>query len=295
MAKAKWYPRQGRRLSVGDRNAPTALENMAKRCLKKLPSFFLHPVLGLIVAALITFSGHSELFLRSVGLTVVGLWLILDLWAALLRKEWQWKFTAGWSGTSAILIVVMAVMWWWLDGKLEDQREAVSLGLHFSHYSAPGKTPKDTWFTVANDSAYAISGKHKLACFINYSVGDHGHSIIDGIWQAFTPDEITGKWRGASGADAHANTLWPHLRIGPSLQPGGDSETDECLNVIYSPEPECIDLTLIFLYSLEDQPTLKQEKDFRYIGELEDNTFVWRSEPLNAPSRICQRYATPPS
>ncbi len=290
--KLRWRPRNGLRLSAIDKR-PGASDISARKWLGRIPRVFLHPVLGLGVGALITLSGRGELQLRSVGLLLVALWLAVDLWAWLIKKEWSFRFALGWTSTSLLLVGVMGIMWWWLDGKLPDQREEVAHSLVFAHHYPPGKqlNPIETLFTVTNNSGFAVSGKRQLICYLISAAGNDETSVTQNMWEAFVPDPITRKWEGVFGG-GNPLSLWPEIKLGPILEPNGDTDTyDQCLGLThFETTTNCIDLKLIFLYSLETQPDLMQRKDERLVGTVEGGQFVWEAEPVNSRVDFCRAY-----
>src|SRR5271170_4245516 len=72
------------------------------RIKSKLP----HPLVGIVVATLIAFSGRSELTLRSYGILLIALWLAIDFWAWLLPRpsKYDMKYVFGWTFTSFLFI-----------------------------------------------------------------------------------------------------------------------------------------------------------------------------------------------
>jgi hypothetical protein len=266
-----------------------------RRALNRIRAFLPHPVWGIMVATLIAFSGRGELYLRSVGMVLVALWLILDLWAWLLEKSprWCWMIICGATVSNLLLIGVMGIMWWWMDGKLADQREDVAHGLVFGHHSLPGKERDAlaTLFTVTNNSSLAVSGKRQLVCYVISAVGNGGTSVQQNLWQAFMPDPVTRKPEGVVGF-GNPERLWDDVKIGPLLEANGDTETyDQCLSIIhFQTDTDCVDLKLIFLYSLETQPALKQRKDIRFVGTVQGGQFAWQAEPVESRAKFCRDY-----
>src|SRR5258708_29809116 len=115
MARSRWLPRHGEKIEKPW--SPGPLHRTIQSYLAKVRTVLPHPVWGIVVATLLAFSGRGELLLRSLGLLLIAVWLSIDLWAWLLAKRTRWKFVMGWTATSAMLISVMGIMWWWLDGK----------------------------------------------------------------------------------------------------------------------------------------------------------------------------------
>jgi hypothetical protein len=305
MGKKPWRPRHGALLSVVDRRGPSKVETSAKSLLGKIPKIFLSPIGGLTVGVLIRFSGRGELQLRSVGLLCVAVWLSADLWARLIKRDWKWKFVAGWTGTSLIFIGVMGIMWWLLDGKLQDQRDEVFAQLSSQHSIPEQANPALTVFTVSNNSSYALSGKHKLVCKINLMVGNNGTSQVSGpAWEALVPNSPEGKMGGVLGgsvagkllSDAAVTSYRDSIPTVEPLQPGGDAETNDCLRgTLFEHGADCIDMELVFWYSLQTQPDFKQEKHFRYVAIKEGPSFIWNQEPVQSTTSYCRTYYKAPS
>jgi len=245
-----------------------------------------------VTAALIKISGHGELTLRSWGLLLIAIWLSVDLWAWLLPKadKYHLKFAIGWTATSVFLIGAMGIMWWLMDGKLQDQREDVLQNLVINHRPLVGKEsdPLATLFMVTNNATFEVSGKHQLVCYLNHAVGEYGKSSIRNMWQTFMPDPITGQFLAAYSG-GQPEILWGDIKIGTPISTGGDAETYEhCLSMLhFETDTDCIDLTLIFWYSLETQPLLRQEKDFRIVGKKEGTQFDWHPQPIKSKVDYC--------
>ncbi|MGA8150589.1 MAG: hypothetical protein WB952_06545 [Terriglobales bacterium] len=138
---------------------------------------------------------------------------------------------------------------------------------------------------MTNDSNYAISGKHKLICYLNFSVAKNGIGGMRNIWETLLTDPLTGRQQAVLGGDV--DRYRHSYPVVGTLEPGGDAETDDCLKVISleSGQTACIDLTLIFWYSLETQPDFDQEKDFRYIWNRQ-----WYQEPVGSKTNYCQSF-----
>jgi hypothetical protein len=167
MGRAKvWRPRNNLPLSALDKR-PSKVDIFTKSWLGRIPRVFLHPVWGLMVGALIAFSGRQELQLRSAGLLLVAAWLAIDIWAWLIKKESTWKFALGWTSTSLLLIGVMGIMWWWLDSKLYDDRLDTLAKMTVS-MSAPGNAdPLSSIVTINNPSLHDVTVRH-ADCWMNH-------------------------------------------------------------------------------------------------------------------------------
>jgi hypothetical protein len=292
----RWRPRAGVRLM--EERSPGWIERTAVRHIGKLPKIFLYAPVALILAWLLTPSGRGELHLKSIGAIALAAWLAIDLWHALLKEKWRWRFVIGWTSTSLLFIGGMLVMYWWLAGILQDQRDDVMSNL-VANYQLhdPQGSPLKTLFTITNNSHYALSTKNKLMCHVNHAVGNDGTSEQQYIWEGEKIDDRTGKWTGIFGGTSTTDTLWDILPTMPAarIEPGGDSTTAQCLTTIgFKDSTDCIDVTLIFLYTLDTQPNMRQEKYFRYVGTMDSNSFAWRRQPVESRTDYCQRFVKTP-
>jgi hypothetical protein len=175
MRSLSWRPRHGVKLSALDKPSKRT-ETSAKYVLGKIPRIFLYPVWGIVVAAFLTFTGRGELQFRTAGLLLVWLWLSVDLWAYLIRKDWgRWKFVVGWTTTHLMLIGAMGIMWWWMIGKLNDQQDDtyknLSLVIH------PALDPFRSVVSITNGGNVAIEKDHELLCDLRDAVYE-GHQIV---------------------------------------------------------------------------------------------------------------------
>jgi hypothetical protein len=267
MARRQWRPRQEHKLSPC---SPGPLHHNIQKYIDKVRKLLPHPVWGIMVATLIAFSGRGELQLRSVGLLLVSIWLSIDLWSWLLGRKTQWKFVIGWAATSATLIGVMGIMYWWLDGKLQDQRDNAFQNLTAGHRLPPGveDDPTYTMFSVINGGSFDIS-KHRIICHTTLAVGNNG----------------TSEFRGFNIEVPHSDSV---------LKAGGDVSTDQCLHYHFEQETDCADVTLVFRFSLDTQPNFEQEKLFRFIAYKGRNgNFEWYGEPQEEPGSRCEQFLKP--
>ena len=272
---------------------------MLQQVQKKLP----HPLVGIVIATAIAFSGRNELALRSWGLLGVAIWLAIDLWVWLLPEATRNRlaYSFGCTATSAMLIGMMGIMWWWMNGKLEDQRSEVFDHLTAEHALPNGVDPVFTLFTVTNNSTHALSGKHRLACKVNLEVGNNGTSTSGGFWEVLQSNSPQGRIGGVLGdsvsgglingdkaAEEYRNAL---PDSGVQLKGGGDAETNDCLRIVpFANGSDCIDVELVFWYSLDTQPNFNQEKRFRYVVLKEGDSFAWHSQPLGSKINYCRSF-----
>jgi hypothetical protein len=295
MARSKsWRPRQGIKLTV--ETPPGWIERTAVKHIGKLPKIFLYGPVALIVGWLLAVSGRGELKSKSIGAALLALWLAIDLWHLLLQRNWRrWRFVFGWTGTSLLIIGWMCLVYVWINGVLQDQREDVYGSLDISEHLDPGKNQNWTEFTLVNKSAFALSGRRQLVCYDNLAVGNSGTSSIRGMWLSFILDTKTGQpIRGVMGSGPQ-QTLWNDIPIGPRLRGGGDSETySNCANLVgFATETDCLDMTLTLWYSLDTQRDLPQHKEFRFIGTLNSGEFEWTRRAVDLPASPCERWEKP--
>lgn len=243
--------------------------DILERVQAKLP----HPVLGIVIGFLIAFAGRSELVLRSWGLLLIVAWLTVDLWAWLLPKSVRYnlKYALGCTATNAMLITMMGIMWWWMNGKLADQREDV-----FNQLKVEIHTPPGDGDAVVRSTATVINGGHfdigarQIWCKANRVEWEDGTVIEGGLKLGMFMSELP-------------------------LKAGGDGQTDVCMsaiqvsNTLPSGEPRrfrCGDVTVMVNYSLTTQPLIQQHKFLRFNSNRDTN-FEWRPQPEEYSGSYC--------
>lgn len=254
-----------------------------------------HPLWGLVAATLIPITGHSYLVLRSVGLLIVAIWLAVEFLAWWLPLNWkpQYRWIVGITVVNLMFVGMMWAMWWWLSSDLEDQRTDVSAALTADHHLVPGQEdiPTSTMFTVTNNSRFGISKKNRLLCYVNYAVGNTGSSLVQNMWEGQGTNPVNGQWQGMLSGAPSTKFFWESMVDGSPIESGGDATTDECLKVIgFRENTQCVDVNLVFLYTLEAQPDTRQEREFRYVGTTEGKTFFWRTQPVKSKTNYCKAY-----
>jgi len=262
MRHVAWRPRNGLRLSAID-NRPPKAEIVAQQLLGKIPKIFLYPVWGLLVAALIAIVGRGELLLKSVGLILVAVWLAVDFWAWLIKKHRRWTYVIGWTSTSLLFIGVMSIMWWWLDGKLQDQRENVQANLSATATVPPSNHPYWSTFTVRNGGATGIGGR-AILCSPVLQVGENGSVLSPGLLERFPVTE----------AELAA----------------GNSESATCLAGVRTPSPRCIDMELEIRYALTTQPNATDLQKWRFVAMPSAGIYQWHEQPVEEPHSYCAKY-----
>jgi hypothetical protein len=245
MRNPQWRPRHG--MPLMEQRRAGRIERTAAGLVRRVPKLFLYAPVALVLGVLIVFSGRGELLLRSWGAFLIGLWLAFDLWVWVLQRRDVWRFVVGWSGTSLLLIGVMGVMWWWLDGKLQDRREDVKDKLGLTVLLPPGEAdPVASLFTVTNNSSNEIAS-YSAYCLINKIMYDK--TVI----QAHPPDDWTFAQRGTS-------SQFP-------LHGGGGSDSFSCLDRnIIGYDFKCADVTMKVNYNLAiDDDGALETKNFRFV------------------------------
>ncbi len=283
-----WRPRDG--LLLERAQGPGQLEKMVREVLEKAPDLLFKPWLAIIVGFLIAVSGPHDLEIRSFGFLLVAIWLCIDVWAWILRRSTVWKFVIGWTATSIVLICVLGVMWWLIDGRLREQRIDASDHLMID-YSIPDGHKNDPMyaiFTVTNNSDQRLSTRHQLYCYVHRIVMNYGTSGLSNVvllqnfpsgWTIANPDP-----------DLH-----PTKESFP-INPGGDATTDSCLAGIH---PQytfgCADIVLVFQYYLQSQPSTLQYNRLRIVTYgTGDGGFEWKRQSLNDPTDYCAQFSKLP-
>ena len=143
----------------------------------------------------------------------------------------------------------------------------------FNHLSAtvflpPNLDPLRSVFELTNGSSLSISPFNHLMCLVNVLVGASG-----------TPHLQAGVQSVAWGS-------------GPSITPGGDASSSECFHTIVGVEAgtACIDVTLLFTYSIDAQPEVMNSKAFRFVGNKRAGYYSWYKEAVGTPYNYCEPY-----
>jgi hypothetical protein len=231
----------------------------------KLP----HPVFGIVIAFLIAFTGRGALTLRSWGLLLIVAWLAVELWVWLLPQQDKYniKYAFGWTATSAMLIGMMGIMWWWMDGILKDQQEDVQLKLSATVALPAANGPYFSKFTVRNGGSTGI-GKRTISCDPVLLVASSGNLAIPrGFAEVFPTTSA-------------------------EMDPG-NAETDTCLALMATRLPDCIDTLLNIRYSLVTQPKIVQEKTWRFVAIPSAGIYQWDEQPVGEPNSYCDKYLSP--
>jgi hypothetical protein len=258
-------------------------------------SIFRHGLFAILVAAGIAITGHSYMVLRSFGIILCAVWIILELGVWLSKKTWslQRKAIIFSIGFCASCCFAMMVMYSFLDNTLADERTSVWQNLTPEHHTlGNADEPLDEMFTVRNNSEEEISGKNQISCAIHFLSEYDGSMIFSHITMGFE----NGMWV-LSGTDDP--TVLKHIPTGLPLNPGGDAQTTPCLSGIRLrgfKGASCVDMTLVFWYSLENQADVEQEKHFHFVGYRQVGRAVsWSQEPENSREDYCANFSKIPT
>jgi hypothetical protein len=269
MPRQSWKPRHGKPLMEKPQRG--WLEHQSAFIAKRVPTFFLDPRWGILIGACITFVGRAELQLRSIGILLMAVWLIVDLWAWILRRRVEprrqrfWhsvKFMVGWTATSVLLVAVMLTMLWGIGQKLDDQQSSVYQKLTATVELPPSGDPVESFFTIKNGSEVDISDDDTV-CRINFASYDSGNV------QSNTKDFLLGRPKAP-------------------LLAGDDGKSDFCAALRSEPDKlTCADVTWEYHYTISTQPQVWKSKPFRFATYKFGDRFLWHSEPTSETRSPC--------
>jgi hypothetical protein len=222
----------------------------------RIPKIFLYGPVPLLIAALIKI---EQLRARRVGLLLLGVWLIVDLWAWIFGKhsDSSFRFVGGCLGSAVILMCITQIMAWWLADSMRHQQEEVFQKLQIDAFLPPGlASPLGSFFTVINNGATNIQSGYTIVCELNYLLVDHV------VIRAHPPHDPTFSNIG-KGSTAPMNA-------------GGGSDSAACLsNYIVGQNFKCADVTIKFMYYLEIDDHLQQTKYRRFATGRNGISFQW--------------------
>jgi len=284
----KWIPRNGKRLM--EERERSRLEGYAARRLTHVRKVIRYPLVAVVIGAIVTTTIHRYLMARSIGLLLIAIWLAVDIWEWLLRKErkqHQWRFVIGWSSTSVLLVAVMLIMAWMLNGVLEDDRSEVLDKLTIDYSMPDESNPNSSVISITNGSSHDISGRHRIVCNKNLEVSWDGLGVTQNI--------------GLTQNGPHTWTLFggqlvtPIKDTGIIIHGGGDAQSDSCMAAINWGKTDCSDMTIRFQYFLADQPSAKQEKSTRIVTHVDGHGgFKWYKQPLDTEYSPCASFIKRP-
>ena len=177
------------------------------------------------------------------------------------------------------------------------EREDAFRNIVIEYSMRGGKSdPRDTLFTVTNNSGQILTGRHRVVCNAKFiAVGDNG--IQPGFILLGLSFFQTGS--GAATVGGGISDLPPITEQYPPVEKGGDSTTEECM--AHSPllagltgRLQCADIVVNFQYYLATQPDKLQSKAIRIVtlGNI-DGTLSWHKVQLEGSGVHCKQ-STPP-
>lgn len=235
--------------------------------LKKVSA---HPTLPIIIGIATAATGHSQMLVRSLAIMLCATCLALDVGVWISKKGWRKQHKEIiFCVTSCLLCCsAMGAMYWFLNSTLGDQQKDVWANLVVqAPSSAPRDDPFSSIFTITNGGQEDI-GWHKITCTANtvYFLGGllyTGLPTTNHITESRTP-----------------------------LRSGRRSESVICLDLFSAKNRlGCADITVNIDYVLEDQPTWKQHKPFRFFTRREEGIFRWYEFSLDTPGSVCNTAA----
>jgi hypothetical protein len=251
---------------------------------KQFKKFSGHGTFPIILGAAATATGHSQMLVRSIAVVVCAIWLSLDVGIWISEANWreQVKAIVFCASTWILCCLAMGIMYWFLLSTLEDQRTDVSQHLVPRHEVPPGEDdPMHTMFSITNGGSFDISRKHQITCFTRLALSSNGTGVVSGMWSGVVDGHLT-----LSGSEL------VHTSSDYVLRAGGDAVTEPCLQFFrFENGTSCVDMDLIFWYSLDTQPNYEEEKKFRYVAYKGKNgEFMWYGEPVESSERYCKRF-----
>lgn len=233
--------------------------------MERMGKIFKHGLFALLVGCSINYVGRGEIIFRSVGVLAIAAWLIFESWVWILRSiRSLYKWAVGAATTDLILIISLGIMYWFLSGKLLEDRVNSWNKLDSTVFLPPSQDALDSIFTITNYGEMVI-GKHQISCIPNRIVTDRFLSV--------------------EGEFGHLQHIWPDIPIKRS----GDSQSDNCLSGMFNNfgSVVCADVTLDITYELLDQPNATQFKRWRFVTSKGEGS--WHRQALDYPGSYCKQ------
>jgi hypothetical protein len=233
-----------------------------------------HPVVPIVMGTLMTLDGPGNIGVKAGTIFACAGWLSIDLWQVFRRLfEGRSEAAARWKNTlyclSCSLIGLLAVRpaYWLLGQHFEEEQSVVRQYLNAEAITPPQVSPMDTAFTVANPSNHTI-GQHNMMCYANLVTRDGGIPYLQ-------------------------NILLASKFFKTELSADGGKQTYDCLSHVLldisREDVGCLDVTLLFDYTLADQPDLTLTKYFRFVSTRAGG-FIWQAQNTDDPTEFCKPF-----
>jgi hypothetical protein len=199
-----------------------------------------------------------------------------------------------WAITICLLIMLLcgATEYWVYEEQLEFQRNDVFGKLEITARIPSGDQLWNTVFTVTNKGDFAVSDRNRIVCQVHTEYAKGMSRPL--IHEVYFAQEPAGNWV-VSGGDALMKDLPQRVRLAPD----GDSQSDSCLSGYQGPPNIpgvehpiiCVDVSVIFVYSLEVQPDTPQQKTIRFFGSPgPSREYQWIQEPVDSKVDFCRQF-----
>ena len=204
----------------------------------------------------------------------------------LLLQETR-KYCIYESGVCVLIICVTGgFIVWTLGIKREGQRADAFRNLTAT-VDESAEDPMQSTFTITNGSNQEISQLHGVTCFTHLAIGNYQTSSLKGFY-SWILNRANSKAMQMSG-------IPQTFERGPAeytIKAGGDAQSDACLAYWgFQYGTDCADVTVMFWYSLETQPDVHQEKDFRFVArKVSANRYSWHRESVSNKAGYCDSY-----
>jgi len=229
-----------------------------------LKTIFNSPVTPILAGAALAFEGEGHILLQSWGLLFCGLWFSYDLGRDIWQKPWmkQWKAIVFSLAFSLTFTLVLLAMYGLLQNDLSvEQRDVYQMLTITSNLPANADVLKST-STVVNFVKTDI-GKHTVYCIPKLVIFGNNSAII--------------------GPESRLS-----VRDGLLIRAGHDAETEPCeINSLPFPKAiQCEDIIVGISYELSEQPTVRKDKQFRFVFNRREE-LAWHQQPVVYNGSYC--------
>lgn len=281
---------------------------MASSEWKRIGRFFLSLniswiVFPALVAAALSVMGFQRFIPAYVMLGIAGLWLQAHwLFSPFLQEKFRkakrrrnhsYKEAIQWIIWVSALIITLCLgaEYWVYEIQMGYQQDDVSKNLTIAPSMSAGKDAIDTTFTITNGGSFPISAQHRVACIIKslYLENLQSGKLIEEQNMIFTQTQ-DGGWDLISGGIGVLDRN--PMQNSTEIQPGGDSQTDSCLNLFrfLGTKTVCVDMALRFEYFITTQIGSLQKKEVRFIYGGNSGDMSWIRQPVGSKNDYCSMY-----